>query len=141
MLKCFKTCCVQRVAVSIDHERNRIINAIDGLDLADILIRGHKDHYYLNFRSAELTSALIPCLQNGTIIHIDSYGHSVIYFFGKIRPNISVPYVLITSDTDGPQPMRKYRDRLLTDNLMLKWYGNNANDPDETIAASLFHCH
>lgn len=38
--------------------------------------------------------------------------------------------MLITSDTDGPQPMRKYRDRLLTDDLMLKWYGNNPNDPD-----------
>ena len=130
MPECFETCCVQRVAVSIDHENNRMINTIDGLDLADVLVRGHKDPTHLKFRSVELTKAIIPCLRNGTIIHIDSYGHSIINFFENMRPNITTSYVLITSDTDGPQPMRKYRDRLLTDNLMLKWYGNNPNDED-----------
>ena len=127
---CQSTCCAKRVAVSIDHETHRIKNTIDGLDLADVVISGHRVPGHLEVRPALLTDDIVPCLQDGTIIHIDSYGHTVIKFFEFMRPNITdknVRYVLMTTETDGPQPMGKYRRKLTEDAQLLKWYGNNPN--------------
>jgi len=127
---CKSTCCARRIAVSIDHEAHRIKNTVDGLDMADVIITGHRIPGHLEFRPAELTHDIVPCLQDGTIIHIDSYGHTVIKFFETMRPNITdgnVRYVLMTTETDGPQPMGKYRKKLTDDAQLLKWYGNNPN--------------
>jgi hypothetical protein len=42
-----------------------------------------------------------------------------------LRPNITVPYVIITSESDMKSPSRLHRGQLSTDNLMLQWFGTN----------------
>jgi hypothetical protein len=73
---------------------------------------------------------LIPCLQPGTIIHLNNKNFINNYFWYHIRPRIQVPFVLITSDSDFDSPLKyheDYGDHLVNDTLLLKWYGGNPN--------------
>jgi hypothetical protein len=70
---CKDTCCAQPVAVSMTQDETRIINAVDGQDLADGLLFGHSLLPHHQFVASELTQEMIPCLQPGVIIHADSY--------------------------------------------------------------------
>lgn len=71
---CNETCCAQAVAISIEQEKRRIITAVDGQDVAELLLHGNKLRDYHVFAAHELTHDVIPCLQPGVIIHADSYG-------------------------------------------------------------------
>jgi len=126
---CKETCCWEQIAVSMDQEAHRIKNTVDGLDLADVLVHGHRLPDHLEFHATELNEDIIPCLQDGTIIHVDSYGHSIDKFFLELRPNITIRYVLLTTETDGATPLERYTSMLREDALMLKWYGNNPSPP------------
>jgi hypothetical protein len=46
-------------------------------------------------------------------------------FFHEHRPNMTVPYVLITSKTDGETPIQYFSNRLDNDPLLQAWYGIN----------------
>jgi len=118
---CKETCCATPIAISISHEDRRIINTVDGLDLADV----HVQHYLnrqLDFFAPTLTPDLLPCLQPGVIIHLENHATISDYFFRVLRKNITVPYVLITSEADEYSPYN-YVD----DDLLIKWYGSNAD--------------
>ncbi|GFH47951.1 hypothetical protein CTEN210_04427 [Chaetoceros tenuissimus] len=124
--QCFERCCYEKVAISMDHEENRLKSTVDGLDVAEVLMHGHIVPNHLKFPNAiDLDEDILPCLQTGTIIHADSYGTLLDKFFEKYRPNITKPYVFIASETDGPQPDVNYRSRITEDPLLLHWYGNN----------------
>ena len=122
---CNETCCAQKVAISLNQDQNRIINAVDGADLADLVLLGHTPAPIHKFFASELTDAVIPCLQPGVIIHADSYRGPITRFFHDHRPNITVPYILMTTKTDGDTPISFFQDRLATDPLLLAWYGIN----------------
>jgi hypothetical protein len=70
---CNDTCCARQVAVSMKQDDTRIINAVDGQDVADVLLFGHSLPPQHRFVASELTLEIIPCLQPGVIIHADSY--------------------------------------------------------------------
>jgi len=66
-------------------------------------------------------------LRPGVIIHADSYRGPITRFFREHRPNITVPYVFLTTKTDGDSPITFFQNKLDTDPLLLAWYGINPN--------------
>jgi hypothetical protein len=121
---CKDTCCVETVALSLDQDDERIINTLDGMDLADVLIRQYPSAPHLEFFAPSLHLDMLPCLQPGTIIHIDNHRQLVSYFFETVRPHITIPYLLMTTESDDFTPA-EHANRLQTDELLLKWYGSN----------------
>lgn len=128
---CTETCCVTTVAISMDHEERHLLNTMDGLDLADVVLRNNPGPRHLQFHASLFHIDVIPCLQPGTIIHLNNNNKILRYFWRKIRPQIKVPFVLLTSDSDGNSPTLSYVDRLETDPLLLRWYGQNPHIPNE----------
>ena len=127
---CLETCCYRRVAISLGQDEHRLKTTVDSVDLADVRLHGHSLPDHLKFHAAVLTHGIVPCLQDGTIVHVDSYGHSIFPFFNDYRPNMTHTYLLFTTETDGPTPISKARTNL-TDPQMIRWYGNNPNPKDE----------
>jgi len=123
---CKESCCAQTVAISLLQDEHQIINTLDGIDLADIHLQHYTNPSHLEFHSSILDERILPCLQPGTIIHLDNYPKIIKYFFGQVRHNITVPFVLITSETDYGSPVL-YGDKVEEDHLILKWYGTNLN--------------
>ena len=70
---CMEMCCAQAVAISLKQDRSRIINAVEGQDVADLLLFGNQQLHFNKFHASKLTDEVIPCLQPGVIIHADSY--------------------------------------------------------------------
>lgn len=70
---CNTTCCAQAVAISLKQDETRIINAVDGPDLSELLLYGNTLMPFHKFAAHELTPEVIPCLQPGVVIHADSY--------------------------------------------------------------------
>lgn len=123
---CKRTCCVESVAMSLDQDDHQIINTIDGLDLADVVLQHYASGNYLEFFAPTMSQAIIPCLQPGTIFHLDNHAITMNYFFERLRPQIEVPYVLITGESDANSPENSHQaERLSTDDLLIKWFGTN----------------
>ena len=122
---CREKCCATTVAISLDQDDHKIINTLDGFDLADINLQHYEMPDHLQFHATSLNEAMLPCLQNGTIIHLENHRKILRYFFGKIRPQITTPYVLMTTGSDADSPLLSFAKRLATDDLMIKWYGSN----------------
>ena len=129
---CKETCCAQPVAISLDQEERRIVNAVDGQDLADVLLLGHGIPGFQEFAATELTHDIVPCLRPGAVVHADSYETPIRRWFEDYRPNVTVPYVLITSRTDGGCPIKQWNKQLDSDPLLQAWYGIN---PDYGLGA------
>ena len=127
---CVEKCCAETVAISLDQDDTRIKNTIDGLDLADVLERGHELPDHLIFHANTVSPDIIPCFQPGTIVHADNYGNTMRRWFEKHRLLVTVPYVLISSETDGHSPIGFFKEKLSNDEstqdkLLIKWYGMN----------------
>ena len=122
---CQETCCAETVSISLEQDDHRIINTMDGSDLADLRYqRHHLQPHYEEFFASNMTEAILPCLQPGTIIQVHTLRLSE--FFEKFRPKIDVPYVLITSESDlDSLKMKSHAERLRTDKFLLQWYGSN----------------
>jgi hypothetical protein len=120
---CKETCCAETVAISLHQDDLKIINTLDGLDLADVLIQQYRNPPHYEFFAPSLQLDMLPCFQPGTIIHIDNHRDLTEYFFHKVRPHVQVPYILMTSESDDYSP--NHADSLNTDNLLLKWYGQD----------------
>jgi hypothetical protein len=120
---CKETCCAETVAISLHQDDLKIINTLDGLDLADILIQKYRNPPHYEFFAPSLQLDMVPCFQPGTIIHIDNHRDLTHYFFHKVRPHVQVPYILMTSESDDYSP--NHADSLNTDDLLLKWYGQD----------------
>mmetsp|Transcript_9784 Transcript_9784/g.13794 ORF Transcript_9784/g.13794 Transcript_9784/m.13794 type:complete len:519 (+) Transcript_9784:32-1588(+) len=119
---CTPTCCATPVALSLAQDDHRIINTVDGLDLSEVLLRYFGNPHHLDFFAPDLTPDIVPCLQPGVIIHMENHAKIYTYFFKHLRPNIKVPFALITSESDLNSPIT-YGHRIQTDDLMIKWYG------------------
>lgn len=122
---CRSTCCATPVALSLSHEDERIINTIDGLDLADVVVQHYDEPNHIDFFAPTLTPELLPCLKPGVIIHLDNHLKICKYFFRVLRPNITVPYSIISSKSDANSPMRTCLHYIKNDTLLLKWYGQS----------------
>jgi hypothetical protein len=112
------------VALSLHQDEFKIINTLDGLDLADLLIQRNENPAQYQFFAPTLHLHMLPCLQPGTIVHIDNYAEKVEYFFEIVRPHVQVPFILMTSETDYRSPTTR-SESLYTDDLLLKWYGQD----------------
>jgi hypothetical protein len=123
--KCELTCCTETVAISLDQDDRHIKNTLDGTDMADTYLQHLPNSKWIHYFGTIITPDLLPCLQPGTIIHIDTHYDLLHYFFHGLRPNISVPYVLITSKSDQVSPPAGLEGLLSNDNLLLKWFGIN----------------
>ena len=136
------TCCATSVAVSLRQDDARLINAMDGDDLSEVRVRPFRERLLpteryvmrgerkaaVNFThlASDLTEDVAPCLRPGALIHVDAFPALLEEFFSKYRPLISVPYVLLTGGTDNPSPPEQYLEVLDADDLLLRWYGTNA---------------
>jgi hypothetical protein len=121
---CKKSCCAKRVAISLDQDQTQIINTMDGLDLAEVVVRNNQGPRHLQFHANVFHEEILPCLQPGTTIHLNNRLKMLNYFWRRVRPNITVPFLLITSDSDADSPILEWAERL-EDPLLLKWYGMN----------------
>lgn len=132
---CHKKCCVQTVAIRAEHEEYQPLNTMDGLDLADIVLRLNPERRrgrHAQFHATPFHPDLIRCLQPGTVIHLHNDDKTLHYFWRKIRPRIRVPFVLITSDSDMDSPQENVAQGPLAadeeeegDPFLLRWYGQN----------------
>lgn len=122
---CQETCCAESVAISLDQDNHHIINTLDGPDLADVLLQQYPNNdAAIRFFGAQMNLAMLPCFQPGTIIHVDNHVMLLEYFFRYWRPRITVPYILITSESDSDSPA-VFEDKLSTDPLLIKWFGQS----------------
>jgi hypothetical protein len=121
---CKQKCCAETVAISLDQDEHRLINTLDGLELADVLVEYHPQPRQIKeFFAPSLTDKILPCLQPGTIIHVENYSHTMKHFFKHFRPDMTTPYLIITSESDKNSP--HFPKELVTDNLLIKWVGTN----------------
>ncbi len=124
---CTETCCVSTVAISVEHERDRLLNTLDEQDLSDIMIL-----YYSNtiddtrfiYHGRIFHEDLLPCIQPGTIFAVQNYPKILEYFWQKIRPAIHVPFVVLNTNTDYNSPLSEFQKHL-EDPLLLRWHGMN----------------
>ena len=143
---CKETCCAKQVAIaSLANDEHHLLNTMDGLDLADIIVRYREGPKHLTFHASLFHEEMLPCLQPGTIIHLNNKGSILMYFWKKVRPRIQVPFILITSDSDSDSPFagdsrfgEDYAEdwgQYLGDPLLIKWYGGNpkySSNPNAT---------
>lgn len=143
---CKDTCCAKQVAIaSLANDEHHLLNTMDGLDLADIIVRYREGPKHLTFHASLFHEEMLPCLQPGTIIHLNNKGSILLYFWKKVRPRIQVPFILITSDSDHDSPFvgdsrfgvefAEDWGQYLDDPLLIKWYGSNpkySSNPNAT---------
>uniref|UniRef100_A0A7S4I1X6 Uncharacterized protein n=1 Tax=Odontella aurita TaxID=265563 RepID=A0A7S4I1X6_9STRA len=124
---CKDSCCAETVAVSLQPDDRQIINTLDGLDLADIRLQHYRNPPHIKFQGNILNETMLPCLQPGTIIQLENHMKILHYFFLKVRKKITVPYILMTTKSDGSSPLTKGPE-LATDNFLIRWYGTNPQE-------------
>lgn len=142
---CKETCCFENIAISLDQDEHNIINTLDGHDLSDVVMQHYASSDHLEFFGPSLTPEIAPCLQPGTIISLENHQSLLEYFRKKIRPNITEPYIVITSESDGDSPDWAYSENTKgfeDDELLLKWYGTNphlgnVNKPEKFVPMPL----
>ncbi|KAL7575710.1 hypothetical protein ACA910_011525 [Epithemia clementina (nom. ined.)] len=149
-------CCAETVAISLHQDDRHIINAVDSLDLADLALEMPWNHYQrrldyqlpffattvnggadptsriqddeARFRHAQRAyfRAIAPCLQPGTIFHIDNHPSLLTEFFQQWMPHISVPIVILTTESDSDSPLL-FANQLQSNKnkLLVKWYGQS----------------
>lgn len=126
---CKETCCVETIAISLDHEKHKTINALDGKDLADLIVEDWQNRQHraapntIKYHANNLTQEILPCLVPGTVIFLQNHEDGVRHFWLNLRPKIQVPYVLIMAGSDVDSP--GLSERFLSDPLLLKLYGTN----------------
>jgi hypothetical protein len=105
---CRQSCCWSEIRIPqfYDGEHNRFPSVLDRLSQIDVKLLADVHYGTLPVPDGiilpKLTEDIIPCLQNTTVIFVDSsnLGH----YFEHLHPKISVNYVLITGDSDFACP-------------------------------------
>lgn len=110
---CQPSCCWTEKAMPnfYNGESTRSPTVLDRLSAIDFKLLA--DIHYGSLRVPDgiqlqkLTKEILPCLQNNTIIYVDTpeLGH----FLRSMHPSISVNYILLTGDSDLPCPSRLSR--------------------------------
>ncbi|CAB9507908.1 expressed unknown protein [Seminavis robusta] len=121
---CRDSCCVETVAISLEQDERQFMHDKAGLDLADLMMPAAKQPPNEVF-AVPLQEEMLPCLVPGTIITVENHRWNNRQFWQQIRPNIHVPYVLMTTGSDDDSPSKASPSEYITDPLMIKWYGSN----------------
>jgi hypothetical protein len=125
---CKEKCCVETVAISLNQDDTKLINwRSDHHDLADITIHKFVTDDGITTFGTNFNESMIPCLVPGTIIAVDNYEDALQYFWFQVRPQIKVPYVLLTSSADQASPIQNptYMADYIGDPLLIQWYATN----------------
>ncbi|OEU08276.1 hypothetical protein FRACYDRAFT_250065 [Fragilariopsis cylindrus CCMP1102] len=131
---CRDECCVETSYISTKQDSTKLLNWRNDIqDISDIMIQQF-DNQYATVHSTNLyDEKLIKCFIPGTIISVDNFEKSINYFWKQIRPQITVPFVLLTGGSDNNSPYiskhtdnpRKIIQQYLSDPLLIRWYGMN----------------
>ena len=135
---CKQKCCwsVKRMRNFYNGEQDRIPGVLDRLSSIDLKLLA--DVHYgtlripVGIQLPKLTYDILPCLQNGTIIFVDTI--DLIHFFRDFHEKIMVNYILMTGDSDFSCPLHIIRshyhllDRIFTGQTrILHWFSMNCN--------------
>ena len=94
---CRDECCVETSYISTKQDSTKLLNWRNDIqDISDIMIQQF-DNQHATVHSTNLyDEKLIQCFLPGTIISVDNFEKSIHYFWKQIRPQIIVPFVLLT---------------------------------------------
>jgi hypothetical protein len=135
---CRKSCCwsQKRMTNFYNGEKNRVPTVLDRLSPIDFKLLA--DLHYGTLRIPDgiiltkLTYDILPCLQNNTIIFVDTI--DLKSFFKDFHGKISVDYILITGDSDFACPFNIIRTHShLLDEIfsgkthIVHWFSMNCN--------------
>eukprot|EP00475_Leptophrys_vorax_P014906 TRINITY_DN21169_c0_g2_i1.p1 TRINITY_DN21169_c0_g2~~TRINITY_DN21169_c0_g2_i1.p1 ORF type:complete len:416 (+),score=82.63 TRINITY_DN21169_c0_g2_i1:72-1250(+) len=101
------------------------ISILNFKELAEVCY-SHGPHPY-GFNTTFLTEELLPCLQNGTVIHID--GKGVKKFAEEMASKIPVSYILIVIDYDDPPGFDSMWSLFEEDPKCLGWFVADSDLP------------
>ncbi len=150
---CQPSCCwsEKRMRNFYNGEEDRIPNVLDRLSQIDLKLLA--DVHYGSLRTPDgiklpkLTYDILPCLQNNTIIFVDTI--DLIYFFQNFHEKITVNYILMTGDSDLSCPLHIIRTHYhLLDQIfsgkthILHWFSMNCNlgSNEEWKKSKIFTC-
>ncbi len=150
---CQQTCCWSRRKMKrfYNGEKDRFPTVLDRLSQIDIKLLA--DLHYGNLpvpdeiQLSKLTYDILPCLQNSTIIFVDTPDLS--HFFQEIHKRISVNYVLITGDSDLSCPIHIINSHLHLLNQIfarktriIHWFAMNCDlgNNDQWKQSKVFTC-
>ena len=151
---CEQKCCwsVKRMKNFYNREKDRISGVLDRLSSIDLKLLA--DVHYGSLQvpvgiqlSNKLTYDILPCLQNATIIFVDTI--DLAHVFRDFREKIMVNYILITGDSDSSCPLHIIHthhhllDRVFTDQTrMLHWFSMNCNleQHEKWLKSNRFPC-
>jgi hypothetical protein len=107
---CQQSCCwsERKMKQFYNGEKDRSPTFLDRLSQIDIKLLADVHYGKLpvpdGIQLPKLTHEILPCLQNNTIIFVDTTDLDT--FFQEIHEKISVNYILITGDSDVPCPLQ-----------------------------------
>ena len=110
---CLPTCCWTKRHMTnfYNGESNRVPTVLDRLSVIDLKLLADAHFGQLRVPSdmqlPKLTEEMLPCLQNGTTIFVDT--RSVKYFLAEMHPKILVNYILMSGDSDMAYPLQLER--------------------------------
>lgn len=135
---CQQSCCwsQKRMRNFYNGEKDRFPSVLDRLSQIDFKLLA--DLYYGTLPIPDgiiltkLTYDILPCLQNNTIIFVDTI--DLILFFRNFHEKISINYILITGDSDFSCPFHIIRthshllDQIFSGKThLLHWFSMNCN--------------
>ncbi len=135
---CQQLCCwsKRRIQHFYNGEKDRSPTILDRLSQIDMKLLADLHYGSLpvpdNIQLSKLTDNILPCLQNNTVIFVDT--PNLNDFFKKMHEKILVNYILITGDSDMSCPLRISRlyIKLLNEifagkTRIINWFAMNCN--------------
>ncbi|KAL4425791.1 hypothetical protein ABPG75_009807 [Micractinium tetrahymenae] len=110
------------------------ISPADSKMLADVVVHNQLPWPPWQPALPVLTSELVPCLQPGTVIFVE--GDALELFFTQFFPNIEVPHVIVSGDSDNSTPA-EWR-RFLNNTKIIAWYAYNCDVPNAHTVEKFF---
>jgi hypothetical protein len=150
---CKQSCCwsQRKMKQFYNGENDRSPTILDRLSQIDMKLLADVHYGKLpvpdGIQLPKLTDEILPCLQNNTIIFVDTT--DLDNFFKKIHARISVNYILITGDSDAPCPLQisRLHARLLNGifagkTRIIHWFAMNCDlgDNEEWKKSNIFSC-
>jgi hypothetical protein len=150
---CQQTCCWSRRKMKhfYNGEKDRFPTVLDRLSQIDIKLLA--DLHYGNLpvpdeiQLSKLTDDILSCLQNNTIIFVDTPDLS--NFFNRFHERISVNYILITGDSDLSCPVHIMNSHLYLLNQIfarktriIHWFAMNCDlgNNEQWKKSNIFTC-
>lgn len=128
---CLGTCCISSKVVN-DYftgeperkpEFRDMLSNMDYKLIADLHYGNMPQPDNLKSGIVKLNDKTLPCLQDGVVIFVDMWSKDD--FFKDMLPKIKVKFVLITGDSDEPNPPYNHWDRIKNDSRLIHWFALN----------------